>query len=102
MDIFNNKPQQWGLRGDPEMWNELSKRLEKLVNPENVEEFNKILDSEFSKLINKGKKISNDVFWFEEFSQLGMSGGSVSIEWWINTGIPLLKKRYSESKRKIY
>lgn len=98
MDIFKNKPEQWGLRGDPEMWDELSKRVEKFVNPDDVEEFNKMLNTEFNRLLNMGKKISNDVFWFEEFSELGMSGGFVSLEWWTNKGLPLLKKRYSESQ----
>lgn len=97
MEIFKNKPKQWGLRGDPEMWDALNKQFENLHNISNEEEFGEILNNEFNQLLKKGKKMSNDVVWFEEFSQLGMSGGSVSIEWWTNTGLPLLKKRHSES-----
>lgn len=97
MEIFKSKPSSWGLRGDPEFWDELSKKFEKLTDPKNEIEFNKKLDFEFNELLKKGKKTSNDVAWFEEFSQLGMSGGSVSIGWWVNTGLPLLKERYSKN-----
>lgn len=97
MKIFKNKPVQWGLRGDPELWDELSKRFEKFDDLKNEVEFNDKLDFEFNELIKKGKKTSDDVIWFEDFSQLGMSGGSVSIEWWTRIGLPLLKKLYSET-----
>lgn len=99
MDIFKNKPTQWGLRGDPELWEELSKRFENFDDSKDAEQFNKILDIEFNKILKEGKKISNNVIWFEKFSQSGLSGGSVSIEWWTNKGLPHLKKLYSESLR---
>jgi len=97
MEIFKTEPTQWGLRGDPELWNELSKKFEKFADPKNELEFNKKLDFEFNELLKKGQKKSDDVVWFENFSQAGMSGGSVSIEWWTNKGLPLLKERYLKS-----
>lgn len=96
MDIFKSKPSSWGLRGDPELWDYLSERFEKLNDPKNEIEFAEKLNFEFNELLKKGKKMPNDIFWFEKFSQLGMSGGYVSIEWWTKTGLPLLKKRYSK------
>jgi len=97
MEIFDIDPGQWGLRGDPELWGELRKKFEKYENPKNEIEFNKKLDFEFKELIKKGERMSGYVVWFEKFSQLGISGGFVSIEWWTNEGLPLLKKRYSKT-----
>jgi len=100
MEIFKNKPFGWGLRGDPELWDELAKRLEKFDTTKNLDEFVRVLDYEFNEILKRGKKISKNVVWFEEFSQAGLSGGSVSLQWWENNGLPLLKKRYSESLKK--
>ena len=97
MEIFDNKPGQWGLRGDPELWDELSEKFKLFDDTKNEIEFNKKLDFEFNELLKKGQRMSSDVIRFENFSQLGMSGGSVSIEWWSNKGLPLLKELYSKT-----
>ncbi len=100
MEIFKTKPEQWGLRGDPELWNRLSKKFENFDDPKNEIEFNKKLDFEFHELLKKGKRKS-DTVWFEDFSQSGMSGGQVYIKWWTNKGLPLLKERYSSTMKTI-
>jgi hypothetical protein len=100
MDIFDNKPEQWGLRGDPEAWAELREKFKNFNNSKPEKEFNKKLDEEFKKLINKGKTKSQNMVWFENYSQHGMSGGFVSLDWWLEKGLPLLKDMYAKSKQK--
>ncbi len=97
MEIFKSEPSGWGLRGDPEFWKQLGERFEKFDDPKNEIKFGKKLDFEFNELLKKGEKKSDDIIWFEEFSQQGMSGGSVSIVWWIKRGLPLLKERYAKT-----
>ncbi len=97
MTIFENKPIQWGFRGDTELWDELRKRFSTYNDPKNKSEFNKALDFEFNELLKRGKKFPNGIVWFKEFSQKGMSGGAISIKWWTDIGIPLLKQRYAKT-----
>lgn len=97
MKLFNTKPKQWGLRGDSELWDELDARFEMFSDPKSQIEFNEKLEFEFNELLKDGKRISDDIIWFENFSQNGMSGGSISIEWWNNKGLPLIKKLYSKT-----
>lgn len=97
MEIFNKKPKKWGLRGDPELWQIIKKRFKDYDDPKNQIEFNKKLELEFNAMIKKGEQSSDEIVWFENFSQLGMSGGLISLEWWNNIGLPLLRKRYSDS-----
>ena len=100
MEIFKLEPFQWGLRGDPELWKELSVKFENYDDSKSESEFRINLEFEFNELLKTGTKRSEDVFWFERFSQQGMSGGSVSLAWWINKGIPLLVQNYSRSQKR--
>ena len=97
MEIFNHTPNQWGLRGDPELWQELKRIFENIPAPKDQRDFNKLLELEFNAILKQGKKTSDDTMWFEHFSQQGMSGGSVSIEWWQKTGLPFIKELYAKS-----
>jgi len=97
--IFDEEPFQWGLRGDPYLWEKLKEELSKIKTDVTLEDFNKILDKKFNEIINKdGKVISKDEVYFEKYPQYGMSGGLVSLEWWKQTGLPLLKDRYNNLK----
>lgn len=96
-DIFEDEPRQWGLRGDPHMWQELRNSLSDLKENLNQIEFEKELDKRFNRIVQQeGKQTSNETVWFESFPQLGMSGGSISLNWWQETGLPLIKNRYKE------
>ncbi len=98
--IFENEPGQWGLRGDPHMWQELRKSLNDLKESINQIEFEEELEKRFNGIVQqKGKQTSNETVWFESFPQLGMSGGSISLSWWQETGLPLIKNKYKEIKK---
>ena len=101
-DIFESKPIQWGFRGDPEMWDKLKTSFGNLENNFSQLEFENELAKRFFEFIElEGEKRSNNTnsVKFENFSQRGMSGGYISLDWWEETGLPLLKNRYLELSR---
>jgi len=96
--IFENAPSQWGLRGDPHLWEALSRIMSSNAAPMQPEQFNTELDRQFKTFLDaNGRKKTEEVVWVESFPQQGMSGGSVSLDWWNETGLPLLKERYRGS-----
>lgn len=97
--IFYEQPFQWGLRGDPHLWENLKEVLGHLKADLKPEDFNKILDVKFNEIIDKeGEIVSKDEVYFKKYPPYGMSGGVVSLVWWRNIGLPLLKERYINLK----
>ena len=91
--IFEEKPQRWGFRGDPYFWDHLKGLAEKMeiVSPDELEEW---IKKEYLSL--SGKPLTDDYGDFaiiNQFAHGGMSSGGVDNEWWMETGIPLLKSR---------
>ncbi|MBR6429297.1 MAG: MobA protein [Clostridia bacterium] len=94
--IFQEKPRQWGFRGDPYFWDHLKERAEEMeiVSPEELEAW---IKEEY--LSVSGKELTNEYMDFavvKEFAHGGMSSGGVDNQWWMEEGIPLLKSRLTE------
>lgn len=94
--IFEEKPERWGFRGDPYFWDYLKNLAEDMdmISPDELEEW---IKGEYFSL--SGKRLTGEYMDFaviEQFAHGGMSSGGVSNEWWVETGIPLLKGRLSE------
>ncbi|MEZ4593224.1 MAG: hypothetical protein R3D55_19075 [Chloroflexota bacterium] len=93
-DLFQQKPSQWGLRGDPHLWQEMANHLAQTPLPDNVEQLEQQLTQLFETLT--GKPITTEGFIaVERFPRGGMSGGMVSPEFWRETAVPLLLKRFA-------
>jgi len=91
--IFEEKPKQWGFRGDPYFWDYLKERAEKmdLISPDALEAW---IKEEYCSL--SGKALTDaymDFAVIEQFAHGGMSSGGVDNRWWMEEGIPLLKRR---------
>ena len=91
--IFEEKPQSWGLRGDPYFWDYLKERSEnmEIISPDELEAW---IKEEYYSL--SGKPLTDEYMDFaviEQFAHGGMSSGGVDNGWWLNEGIPLLKSR---------
>ena len=91
--IFEEKPEVWGLRGDPYFWDYLKERAEDMgiVSPEVLERW---IQGEYFSL--SGKDMTDYQAGFaviEQFAHGGMSSGGVDCMWWMEEGIPLLKRR---------
>ena len=95
--IFEEKPERWGLRGDPYFWDYLKERAENmaLLSSDELEEW---IKEEY--LLLSGKAMTDEYMDFavvERFAHGGMSSGGVDNTWWMKEGIPLLKSRLTES-----
>ena len=94
--IFEEKPKQWGFRGDPYFWDHLKERAEEMeiVSPDELEAW---IKEEY--LSVSGKVLTDEYMDFavvKEFAHGGMSSGGVDNRWWMEKGIPLLKSRLTE------
>lgn len=87
--IFERKPRQWGLRGDPYLWEEMKELC--VGDSLDIDDYG-IADF-VSKYFEKttGQPLTFDAqAYVERLAHGGMSSGSVSGSFWITRGIPLL------------
>lgn len=93
--LFQAGPKQWGLRGDPHLWNEMRGRFSDTPLPATADELSALIEAAFESLT--GQPISTrDPFFIERLSHGGMSSGYVSPEFWRDKAIPFLLARYAE------
>ena len=93
--LFDVEPFQWGLRGDPYLWEEMKEKFNYRLLPETPEELESIIVAEFETIT--GKQITDRrEFKIERFSHGGMSSGYISPEFWREKAIPLIISRYNE------
>lgn len=91
--IFEEKPRQWGFRGDPYFWDYLKEQAEtmELISSDELESW---IKQEF--FLVAGKALTDqygDYAVVRQFAHGGMSSGGVDNLWWMKEGIPLLKSR---------
>jgi hypothetical protein len=95
-ELFLEKPWQWGLRGDPHLWQELAGHFAQTPLPSSPEQLEQLLTQAFETLT--GHPISTEKHIpVERFPRGGMSGGLVSPEFWRETAVPLLLTRFQNS-----
>ena len=91
--IFEERPKQWGFRGDPYFCDHLKERAENMdiISPEELEQW---IKNEYLSL--SGKALTDkygDFAVIQQFAHGGMSSGGVDNLWWMEEAIPLLKSR---------
>lgn len=91
--FFEEIPSQWGLRGDPSLWQEMKEKLASTPIPSSTYEFEEILYELYKELTGVSVKLRTNVY-VERYEGVGMSSGTVSSAYWIKTLIPLLLKRF--------
>jgi hypothetical protein len=92
-ELFEPKPSQWGLRGDPYLWQELKERLAEIKIPDSSEALQKLIELEYQKLT--GYPITHQHhFFIDRFRNGGMSSGGISPQFWNQSAIPLLVRRF--------
>lgn len=95
--IFEKKPMQWGLRGDPYLWDEMQELCVGKSLDVNEYEVAKFVCEYFREVT--GKTLSYDAkIYIERLAHGGMSSGTVSGEFWITRGIPLLVDNLRKTK----
>lgn len=93
--LFNEPPQQWGLRGDPQLWDELRATLGECAWPPSEAALAALLAQSYAQLTGAPIHSREPVF-VARYSRGGMSSGYVSPAFWIEQAIPLLCRRYRE------
>lgn len=94
-DLFDPAPSQWGLRGDPLLWQALRDNLGSCPLPENAAALQQLLQQHFANLAGVPLSHPQDVF-VEQFDHAtGMSSGYVSPAFWRDIALPLLLSRYA-------
>lgn len=90
--IFEQKPEGWGLRGDPYLWDELQQAFGTIPLPCSKTCFIHHFEKFFYELTNHSLRSESD-FWVEKYDYGGMSGGGISVEFWKKNALPLLITR---------
>jgi hypothetical protein len=94
--LFEDEPREWGLRGDPHLWREMHVTLGSSAYPDTEAQLTALLEQTYQQLT--GAPLSHpDPVFVERYNQGGMSGGSVSPQFWAETAIPLLRARYRDA-----
>lgn len=93
--LFQEKPAQWGMRGDPHLWKDMAERLGNLAYPDTEAELKALLEATYEQLVGVPVSRTEPIF-IERYSHGGMSSGYIFPEFWSKKGIPLLCARYRE------
>ncbi len=98
--LFDRGVMQWGLRGDPRLWSELRDRFADTPLPDDWYSLRPIVLSEAEKVVGAPLRAGSEPIYVAEFDPgHGMSAGSVSPDWWLSTGIPILIDRFEQARR---
>ena len=93
-DIFFKTPEQWGLRGDPYLWEDMKRTLATVRLPSSATKVRSGLENAFLNLT--GRPISTEGFFYvEKYAHGGMSGGGIDSNFWRTSGIPLLIENFT-------
>lgn len=97
-DLFERRPAQYGLRGDTYLWSELETELKETTLPESEFDLEKIILNTIQNLtsydITERKR-----YFVEKYNHGGMSGGSLSAQFWLDRGIPLIIGRFRQIRK---
>jgi hypothetical protein len=93
--LFDNKPLQWNLRGDPHLWREMREHFTGTPLPSSPDDLVVLLEAAFETLT--GHSISEtEPFFTERYNTGGMSSGMVLPKFWREKIIPFILAQFSE------
>lgn len=92
--LFEEEPEQWGLRGDPYVWAAIKEHLAGLPLPYDEATLEESLLTAFTSVVGVDLRSEPaDRVYREEFAHGGMSSGHVHLPTWRDSLIPLLVSR---------
>ncbi len=94
--LFEQRPNRWGLRGDPYLWEEMETNFIAAPLPETADQLKVRLEAEFESLTGIPLSSEQEFIFIERLAHGGMSSGGVSLRFWRETAIPLLIERYNQ------
>ncbi len=91
--IFANKPDNWGSRGNPFLWDDMAASIKQKPVPTDVLAFYHLIIDEITQLagqpLARGKNLH-----LRKYDHGGMSSGIISSDFWFNDEIPRLLKLF--------
>ncbi|GAB3637370.1 hypothetical protein GCM10027422_29600 [Hymenobacter arcticus] len=90
--LIQPTPAQWGLRGDPDLWQELGQALAEQPLASSPAAADALLASLYLALVGEAPATGRQPF-VARYAHGGMSSGRVSADFWLTQGFPLLKSR---------
>ncbi|WFO14848.1 barstar family protein [Cellulophaga baltica 4] len=96
-NLFERRPAQYGLRGDIYLWNELETELKTTTLPDSEFDLEKIILDTIQNLTNYDIT-ERKRYFVEKYNHGGMSGGSLSAQFWLDRGISLIIGRFRQIK----
>ncbi|MGP5659413.1 hypothetical protein [Corynebacterium falsenii] len=106
-NLFDERPVQWGLRGDPYMWMDLRERFSTTPLPDSSDDFEKLVKETFYATIADEAIIrrldtwdakEEDSCWIRRFSHGGLSSGQISLDFWERKAFPMLVERFKQHR----
>ncbi len=95
--IFTDPPNVWGLKGEPQLWEEFKTHFTDRNTPPTEEKFLEELYDTFEKLT--GRSVESDRFIFvKRYYRGGITSGLVDPWNWRAVVIPALTRRFREHK----
>ncbi|MDO7874401.1 hypothetical protein Q5H93_06625 [Hymenobacter sp. ASUV-10] len=88
--IFQPTPGQWGLRGDPYLWQELEQVFAQLQPPADPAAADALLQALYINLVGEAPAPGRPAF-VARYAHGGMSSGQVDADFWLTRGFPLLR-----------
>lgn len=101
-EIFD-KPQQWGLRGDPFLWEYLENYYATIGLPYPVENLKEDILRIFKDFVGE-LPVRGKHYFVKEFAKthVGMSTGCLSADFWLDKAIPLLSERLEDKNNSTF
>jgi hypothetical protein len=94
--VFSDPPGQWGLNGEPELWEEFKAHFLQENEPGTEEKFLEELYDTFEELT--GRPVQTDSFiYVKRFNRGGFGSGLIDPWNWRAVVIPTLARRYREA-----
>lgn len=90
--LFEPEPEHWGLRGDPHLWRRMHAFFRETALPDSPEILEDLVRDAFQVLSGHALDEGED-FYVEDFDTGGPSAGRVSVRFWRETALPLLRSR---------
>lgn len=96
--IFSDRPEKWGLRGDPFLWDELHKAFAVETLPAQLTAFKQRIYASFEEMTGASLKDDGDLF-VERFAHGGMSSGGIHRQTWREQLVPALLRGFRRANR---
>ena len=93
--LFQPINSQWGLRGDPYLWEELEQVFAQLQLPKNAADIDALLETLYHNLVGEAVATGRQPI-VQRYKHGGMSSGHIGADFWLETGFPSLKRRMLE------